>query len=40
MLLDRDQNKYLGDDMSFWTLGEDPSKEGFDKAGFWICEMP
>jgi hypothetical protein len=21
---------------NFWKLGEDPAKEGFDKAGFWI----
>lgn len=29
-------SNYLGSDMSFWKLDEDPEAEGFDKAGFWI----
>jgi len=30
-------SSYLGTNgQSFWKLGEDPAKEGFDKAGFWI----
>jgi hypothetical protein len=30
-------SSYLGTtSQSFWKLGEDPAKEGFDKAGFWI----
>ena len=28
-------SKYLGG-RSFWRLDEDPSAQGFDKAGFWI----
>lgn len=37
VVTDKD-NKFIGDAVSFWKLDEDPSKEGFDKAGFWICE--
>jgi len=30
-------NTYLSaSPQTFWKLGEDPAKEGFDKAGFWI----
>mmetsp|Transcript_38941 Transcript_38941/g.90824 ORF Transcript_38941/g.90824 Transcript_38941/m.90824 type:complete len:243 (+) Transcript_38941:45-773(+) len=35
IILDED-NKYIGETKAFWKLDEDPSKEGFDKAGFWI----
>jgi len=29
-------SNYLGSNQAFWKLDEDPSAEGFDKAGFWI----
>ena len=29
-------SRYLSGARAFWRLDEDPSAQGFDKAGFWI----
>ena len=36
VLLDGDSKYLAASSQCFWKLGEDPAKEGFDKAGFWI----
>ncbi len=30
------ESRYLNGAKAFWRLDEDPSAQGFDKAGFWI----